>query len=127
MFVAGGHKPLRVTPTSSVRSLSTTTRTLRNLMTVSKGQPNPIEDVVRQARQLSAQTYTTSFTVDQSPEEVFAAVTNVRGWWSEEIEGSTDNLGAEFEFHSGDVHRSTQKITELVPGKKVVWHVLESQ
>jgi hypothetical protein len=96
-------------------------------MTVSKGQPNPIEDVVRQARQLSAQTYTTAFTVDQSPEEVFAAVTNVRGWWSEAIEGSTDNLGAEFEFHSGDVHRSTQQITAFVPGKKVVWHVLESQ
>ena len=26
-----------------------------------------------------------------------------------------------------DVHRSTQKITEFVPGKKVVWHVSEAQ
>jgi hypothetical protein len=103
------------------------TSSLRNLMTTGKGQPNPIEEVVSQARQMSDQNYTTSFTVDQSPEEVFAAVNNVRGWWSEEIEGSTDKLGAEFEFHSGDVHRSTQKITEFVPGKKVVWHVLDSQ
>ena len=69
--------------------------------------------------------YTTSLTVDQSPEDVFDAINNVRGWWSEEIDGSTDKLGAEFKFHYKDLHRSTQKITEFVPGKKVVWHVLD--
>ncbi|MGA2575025.1 MAG: SRPBCC domain-containing protein [Bryobacteraceae bacterium] len=70
--------------------------------------------------------YTTSFTVDQTPEEVFDAINNVRGWWSEEIDGSTDELGAEFTFHYKNVHRTTQKITELAPGKKAVWHVVES-
>jgi len=70
--------------------------------------------------------YTTAFTVDQSPEEVFDAINNVRGWWSAEIDGSTDKLNAEFTYRNEDVHRSTQKITELVPGKKVVWHVLEA-
>ena len=65
--------------------------------------------------------YTTSFTVDQSPEEVFDAINNVRGWWSEEIDGRTDQLGAEFKFHHKDAHRSAHKITEFVPGKKVVW------
>ena len=70
--------------------------------------------------------FTTSFSVDQSPEEVFDAINNVRGWWSEEIDGSTDKLGAEFEFHYKDLHRTTQKITELTPGKKVVWHVVDS-
>ena len=76
---------------------------------------------------MSNQNYTISFTVDQSPEEVFDAINNVRGWWSEEIVGSTDKLGAEFMFHYKDVHRSTQKITELVPSKKVVWHVVNSK
>ncbi len=71
--------------------------------------------------------YTLSFLVDQSPEQVFAAVNNVRGWWSEEIEGNTDKLGAEFTFHYQDLHRSTHKITEFVPGKKVVWHVPEAR
>jgi uncharacterized protein YndB with AHSA1/START domain len=71
--------------------------------------------------------FTTTFSVDQSPEEVFDAINNVRGWWSEEIDGSTDKLGAEFKFHHKDLHRSTQKITEFVPGKKVVWHVSEAR
>jgi uncharacterized protein YndB with AHSA1/START domain len=71
--------------------------------------------------------FTTTFSVGHSPQEVFDAIKNVRGWWSEEIDGSTDKLGAEFKFHHKDVHRSTQKITDLVPGKKVVWHVSEAK
>lgn len=70
--------------------------------------------------------YTSTFTVDQTPEEIFAAINNVRGWWSENIEGDTDKLGAEFTFHHQDLHRSTHKITEFVPGKKVVWHTTDS-
>jgi hypothetical protein len=69
--------------------------------------------------------FTTTFTVDQSLEEAFTAINNVRRWWSGEIEGSTDKLGDEFSYHYQDVHRSKQKITELIPGKKVVWHVLD--
>jgi Activator of Hsp90 ATPase homolog 1-like protein len=75
---------------------------------------------------MTDQNYTATITVDQSPEEAFAAITNVRGWWSGEIEGSTDKLGAEFTYRYKDVHYSKQKITELVPGKKVVWRVLDS-
>jgi hypothetical protein len=71
--------------------------------------------------------YTTAFAVDQSPEDVFEAVNNVRGWWAEEIEGSCDELGSEFRFRHKDIHRSTHKITELTPGKKVVWHVTDSR
>jgi Activator of Hsp90 ATPase homolog 1-like protein len=77
-------------------------------------------------RFMANQNFTTTFSVDQSPEEVFDAINNVHGWWSEEIDGSTDKVGAEFKFHYKDLHRSTQKITELVPGKKVAWHVLDS-
>ena len=75
---------------------------------------------------MSKSNYTTSFTVDQSPQEVFAAVNNVRGWWSGEVDGRTDKLGAEFTYRYQGIHRSTHKITESVPGKKVVWHVLDA-
>jgi len=100
---------------------------LRSLIIKGQGEPNPIEEVVATAQQMSAQNYSAAFVVDQSAEEIFAAVNNVRGWWSEEIEGATDQLGAEFKFHAGDIHYSTQKISEFVPGEKVVWRVTESR
>jgi hypothetical protein len=75
---------------------------------------------------MSDKNLTSSFTVDQTPEEAFAAINNVRGWWSGDIEGSTDKLGDEWTYRYKDVHYSKQKITELVPGKKVVWLVLDS-
>jgi hypothetical protein len=71
--------------------------------------------------------FTASFVVEQSPAEVFDAVNNVRGWWSETIEGATDRVGASFKYRHRDLHHSTQKITELAPGRKVVWHVTESR
>ena len=75
---------------------------------------------------MNNQNYATTFTVDQTPKEAFAAINNVRGWWSGNIEGSTDKLGDEWTYRYEDVHYSKQRITELIPGKKVVWLVLDS-
>ena len=49
-----------------------------------------------QATQTQSAHYTTSFTVDRSPREAYAAVIDPRAWWSEEIKGLTDQVGAEF-------------------------------
>jgi hypothetical protein len=78
---------------------------------------------------MKTQNYTTSFTVSQSPEEVFAAINNVREWWTGNpgVEGSTDKLGDEFTYRYEPHHYSKQKIAEFIPSKKVVWLVLDSQ
>lgn len=70
--------------------------------------------------------FTTTLLVDQAPKEVFNAVNNVRGWWSEEIEGSTDKLNAEFTYHYKDVHSCKMKLIEMIPNKKVVWLVMDN-
>ena len=70
--------------------------------------------------------FSTSFNVDETPEKVFAAVINVRQWWSGDIEGDTDSLGAVFTYRYKDMHRSTQRVTELVPDRKIVWEISNS-
>ncbi len=71
--------------------------------------------------------FTTAILVDKTREEVFNAIKNVRGWWSENIDGNTDKLDAEFLYHYKAVHICKMKIIEFVPEKKVVWLVLENQ
>src|SRR5260370_41055120 len=80
----------------------------------------------RGEQSMKDQNYSISFTTDQPAKKVFDAINNVRGWWSGEIEGTTDKLGAEFTYRYEDVHRSGKKITELITGKKIVWRVLEN-
>jgi len=70
--------------------------------------------------------FTTTILVSQTPQEVFNAINNVRGWWSEEIEGSTNRLNDEWDYHYEDVHRCKMKIIEFVPYKKVVWLVMDN-
>lgn len=75
---------------------------------------------------MTIQSFHCSFTVPQPPEEVFAAVVDPRKWWTGDIEGSADGVGDEFSYRYADMHYSKQKVTELVPGQRVVWRVVDS-
>jgi hypothetical protein len=80
---------------------------------------------------VSEQSYTRTVTVDRGAQEVFDAILDVRGWWSEEVEGRTDEVGAEFRYRGHDdadtvEHLATIRVTELVPARKVVWRVLDN-
>ena len=70
--------------------------------------------------------FTTTILVDAAAQDVFNAINNVRGWWSENIDGDTNKLNSEFLYHYQDVHRAKMKIIEYVSNKKVVWHVLDN-
>ncbi|RZQ59644.1 SRPBCC family protein [Amycolatopsis suaedae] len=81
---------------------------------------------------------TATMTVDRTPEEVFQAITNVRGWWTENLIGDSAALYDEFVFTddsahpgeaaqgSGGIRFARFQLTEVVPGRRVVWHCVDS-
>ncbi|NUS56245.1 MAG: SRPBCC domain-containing protein [Streptomycetaceae bacterium] len=81
---------------------------------------------------------TAAMTVDRTAEQVFEAITDVRGWWSENLIGDTAALDDEFVFtddfkYAGETVRDKKgirfarfRLTEVVPGRRMVWHVVDS-
>lgn len=79
---------------------------------------------------------TTDFTfkllTEKSPEHVFKTIREVRSWWAglynESFTGETHELNDEFSFRAGEgAHYSKQKLVEVIPNKKVVWQITESE
>ncbi|MEO6730623.1 MAG: hypothetical protein ABIN01_05360 [Ferruginibacter sp.] len=111
------------------------TNSLRSLITTGKGQPNAKEhDFNEQLLQehqklknIKGQDYHSIITVDATAHKAFESINNVSGWWTENLAGSSQNLGDEFSVRFGEVHYSKQKLVEIVPDKKVVWLVTDSQ
>jgi uncharacterized protein YndB with AHSA1/START domain len=80
---------------------------------------------------MNESSYTTTVRIDRPPLEVFSAINDVRGWWSEEVVGDTDRVGAEYAYRGHDdadtvEHRAHIRVEELVPGERVVWRVLDN-
>lgn len=72
-----------------------------------------------------------SFTSSKTPSEVFDLLLHIDKWWSglyaESITGESKAVGDEFSFRAGEgMHYSKQKLVELIPDKKIVWQVTES-
>ncbi|MFF1634210.1 SRPBCC domain-containing protein [Leifsonia sp. NPDC058248] len=75
---------------------------------------------------MNDRSYETTLVVEQTAREAFDAINDVRRWWSEDLDGRTDAVGEEFTFRAKDIHRSRIRITELIPGERVVWRVLDN-
>ncbi|QHT66369.1 SRPBCC domain-containing protein [Rhodocytophaga rosea] len=76
---------------------------------------------------MTTQDYHIRLTVEATEQEAFNCINKVSQWWTENLEGSSQQLNDEFSVHFGDVHYSKQKLIEFIPGKKVVWLVTDSK
>lgn len=66
---------------------------------------------------------TLSISVTKSSKEVYEVIKDVKAWWIGDVDGDADKVGSEFTYRYKDFHKSTQKVTELVPNKRVAWRV----
>jgi uncharacterized protein YndB with AHSA1/START domain len=71
--------------------------------------------------------FTTTCVVDHSPDEVYAAITEVDRWWTGKIDGRAGLVGDEFTYQFGDIHATRQRVTELVSGRRIVWEVVDAE
>ena len=76
---------------------------------------------------MEGQHYSTNITSNASAQQAFDCINQVSGWWTENVEGNSTALHDEFTVRFGDVHVSTQKLVEFVPGKRVAWQVTYSR
>src|SRR5579872_2075656 len=67
--------------------------------------------------------YNTSISLNITPDEAYKGICNVSEWWGK-IEGNTKNLNDIFTYRPGETWVKF-KITEAIPGTKIVWHVTD--
>lgn len=68
--------------------------------------------------------YHRTIMVNASPEETMKKISQVNGWWAKNFIGKAEKLIDKFSVHFGDTFVDFQ-ISELIPGKKVVWKVID--
>lgn len=66
-----------------------------------------------------------TITVNASPKEAFEKIAKVGDWWAKSFTGKALNLGDTFRVEFGTTWVNF-KISEAIPGKKIVWYVTDS-
>ena len=69
--------------------------------------------------------YNATIVVSQPANEVFKSINSVSKWWTENIEGDTENLNGVFTIHFSEESFVTHQLIEVVPDKIVVWLVTD--
>jgi hypothetical protein len=82
-------------------------------------------------QQSASKSFSYSFASSKSPATVFELLLDIDKWWSglyaETIKGESQKINDEFSFNAGGgAHYSKQKLIELIPDKKIVWLVTDS-
>jgi hypothetical protein len=73
---------------------------------------------------MSRQDYTVTIMVNVNAQEAFDGINRMAGWWTPDFEGTATGLHDIFTVRFGETF-ITAKITELVPGRKITWHVID--
>lgn len=76
---------------------------------------------------MNAMNYTRSFILECSSMEAFDAIRRVREWWTLNTHGSASAVGDEFTVQFGEVHLTTQRVVDVVAGRRMVWRVTRSR
>jgi len=73
------------------------------------------------------QDYHRSITASVTPQAAFEKISSVSQWWAKDFEGKSDEPNDVFtvRFKNGDWY--TIKIAELIPGKKILWDVIDAE
>jgi len=73
---------------------------------------------------MKKQDYNATITTNESAKEVFKNISDISKWWTENIEGNSQNLNGVFTVRFGETF-VTFKTIEVVPDKKIVWLVTD--
>jgi hypothetical protein len=68
--------------------------------------------------------YKHTLTVSASAKEATDRIGEVHHWWAKKVKGKSSKLNDEFSVHFGTTFVNF-RITEFVPGKKIVWLVTD--
>jgi hypothetical protein len=74
------------------------------------------------------ESFSATIEVTSSPKDIFKRITNdvVKWWGGKDLSGSSINLNDEFIVNHPGAHYSKQKLIEVVPDKRLVWLVTDS-
>ena len=80
---------------------------------------------------MNSQNFSYTFTSSKSPNEIFNRLIDPKKWWNdlhdEIITGKSEQPNDVFIFDAGNgIHHTEQKLVEVIPDKKIVWEVTDS-
>src|SRR6185312_13748130 len=69
--------------------------------------------------------FNSSISVKNSADEAIKMISNVPGWWGVTFTGSAEKQNDKFVVKMGGDSFFNLTVTELIPGKKIVWLVTD--
>ncbi|MFF0544675.1 SRPBCC family protein [Nocardia thailandica] len=75
---------------------------------------------------MSDKDFTRTITVDRTPDQAWAAINDVRGWWSRTADGGSGTVGDSYVFDVPGVHHCRMTTVEAEPGRRLVWRVSDA-